>query len=74
MAKVGIHGVELARIESDARRYRAMSDGVVLRQVRIDGRWESPTIAIRRADGASAVSWLEARWREDSEYRVSWER
>lgn len=51
MAKVSAHGTELARIERPATsalggvRYRAMSDGVVLRQLYIDGRWEPATIA-----------------------------
>lgn len=61
MAKVSAHGTELARIERVdtpevcGARYRAMSDGVILKQLYIAGRWRAPTIARRCADAQEAV-------------------
>lgn len=62
MAKVSAHGYEVARIEDSAshsRRYRAMSDGVVLRQVKIAGKWKTPTIVTRYPDAAHAMAGLD---------------
>lgn len=49
MAKISAHGTEIARYESanGTTRYCVMSDGVVLRQFKIVGKWESPTIIFR---------------------------
>lgn len=45
MAKVSVHGSEYYRYEVGNRRYRIMSDGITLRQLRIDGTWERPNIS-----------------------------
>lgn len=55
MAKISAHGTELARCDNGTTRYRAMSDGVILRQFHIMGTWETPTISRRCVDGADAA-------------------
>jgi hypothetical protein len=48
MAKLSAHGSEVRRFEiSETSRFRVMSDGKVLWQCRIDGRWEAPKIERR---------------------------
>ena len=59
MAKVSAHGTEVYRNESGNRRYRLMSDGVILRQLRIMGKWETPTIAAKSKSHDAAIRWID---------------
>ena len=52
MAKFEAHGDKLIATESpDGTRYTAMSDGIILRQYRIDGRLRPASISMRKYKG-----------------------
>lgn len=54
MARKSVHGTTVQTYDAGTRLYSLMSDGVILRQLRIDGRLEGATIATRRFKGNTA--------------------